>query len=209
MLNKKSKNVVQDYANIQLKRIAIETLRYTGLKEINELIKKEELYVITKNEKGEINSLDLNTTVLNEALIITSKNVRSKLKEIEQGKNLPEEMHKNVLSNKMKEGIIYMVPLGIATGNSFFTYLGPKVPVKIEYSGNVGIDVITNIKTYGINNALLEAYIRVEVIQKAILPFSTKEIKVISNIPIVIKVINGTVPYYIPNINKSYSLPSN
>lgn len=209
VLNKKSKNVVQDYANIQLKRITIEALRNTGLNEINNLIKKEELYIITKNEKGEINSIDLNTSLLNETLIVVSKNVRSKLKEIEMGKNLPEEMYKNILDNKMKDGIIYMVPLGIATGNSFFTYLGPKIPVKIEYSGNVGIDVMTNIKPYGINNALLEAYIHVEVTQKAILPFSSKEIKVISNIPIIIKVINGTVPYYVPNINSTYSLPSN
>ena len=107
------------------------------------------------------------------------------------------------------KGIIYEIPSGVVFNNAFLSNVGPKVPVKIKYSGNVGLDVKTRVEKYGINSALVEVYIYVEVTQRTILPFQSKDIKLTSEIPVVMKVIKGNAPYYLSGTNGSYNLPIN
>ena len=194
---------------MQTKKIGIEVLRNAGLKEVNENFKNKNLFKTTVNNNNEIESIDFDTGLINESLIIVAKNVRKRLKEVEQGKNLPSEMYDDLLDKKLKKGIIYLVPLGVASGNSFFSNFGPYIPVKIKYTGTVGLDVKTKVKNYGINSALIEVYVHVEVTQKTIIPFRSKEIKLTSEIPVIMKVVKGTVPNYISNSDRTYNLPIN
>lgn len=203
VFDEKATPIIKNYANVQTKRIGIEILRSVATKEVNKVIKSNELFKITKDNTGKIESIDFDTTVVNEALIVASKNVRSRLKEIEKGKNLPMELSEG----NGKDGVIFYVPIGIILGNSFLSDIGPKIPVKIKYSGNVGLDVKTRVKEYGINSALIEIYIYIEVTQRTILPFSSNDVKLHSEIPIVMKVIKGDMPNYLVDYNKEYSLP--
>ncbi len=209
ILNKKAMPVIMNYASVQTKKIGIEVLRNTGTDELNELIDNNNLFSVTQNNNGEIESIDFNTSVINEALKIIAKNVRKRLKEVEKGKNLPDEIYENILDKKLKNGIIYEVPIGVVFGDSLFSNIGPKIPVKIKYSGNVSLDIKTRVSEYGLNSALIEVYVLVEVTQRTILPFQSKDIKLSSEIPIVIKVIKGSIPYYLQGINETYSLPMN
>lgn len=209
ILNKKAMPVIMNYASVQTKKIGIEVLRNTGTDELNELIDNNNLFSVTQNNNGEIESIDFNTSVINEALKIIAKNVRKRLKEVEKGKNLPDEIYENILDKKLKNGIIYEVPVGVVFGDSLFSNIGPKIPVKIKYSGNVSLDIKTRVSEYGLNSALIEVYVLVEVTQRTILPFHSKDIKLSSEIPIVIKVIKGSIPYYLQGINETYSLPMN
>lgn len=209
ILNKKAMPVIMNYASVQTKKIGIEVLRNTGTDELNELIDNNNLFSVTQNNNGEIESIDFNTSVINEALKIIAKNVRKRLKEVEKGKNLPDEIYENILDKKLKNGIIYEVPVGVVFGDSLFSNIGPKIPVKIKYSGNVSLDIKTRVSEYGLNSALIEVYVLVEVTQRTILPFQSKDIKLSSEIPIVIKVIKGSIPYYLQGINETYSLPMN
>ncbi len=209
ILNKRAIPILANYMEVQTKRMGIEVLRNTGSEELNKLLKNNKYYEIVKNNDGEIESINFDTTILNEALIIVSKNVRKKLNELEEGKNLPSEMFYNNLNKKIKNKIVYMMPIGIVFNNAFLYNLGPKIPVKIEYSGNVGLDVKTSVKAYGVNSALIEVYVYVEVTQRTILPFTSKDTKLTSKIPIVLKVVKGSVSNYMSNNNPSYSLPLN
>lgn len=207
VLNNKAMPVIMNYASVQTKKIGIEVLRSVGTKDINKLISGQDVFTIIKNNNGEIESIDFDTVFINNALIIISKNVRARLKEVEEGQNLPEEMYSDIGNKSLKNGIIYEVPIGVAFGNSFFANVGPKIPVKIKYSGNVGLDVKTKVSEYGLNSALIEVYIYVEVTQRTILPFQSKDVKITSEIPVVMKVVKGNIPNYISGINQSYSLP--
>lgn len=209
VLSKKTIPILASYMEVQTKRMGIEVLRNTGNEELTKLLKNNKYYEIVKNNDGEIESIDFDTTILNEALIIVAKNVRKRLNELEEGKNLPSEMFYNNLNKKVKNKIVYMVPIGVVFDNAFLYNLGPKIPVKIEYSGNVGLDVKTSVKEYGINSALIEVYVYVEVTQRTILPFTSKDTKLTSKIPIILKVVKGSVSNYISNNNPSYSLPLN
>ena len=209
VLNKKAMPVIMSYASVQTEKIGIEVLRSTGMNELNELLENNNLFEMIKNNNGEIESIDFNASIINDALQIIAKNVRKRLKEVEKGKNLPDEIYESIMDKKLKNGIIYEVPVGVVFGNSIFSNIGPKIPVKIKYSGNVGLDVKTRVSEYGINSALIEVYVLVEVTQKTILPFQSKDVKIKSEIPIVIKVVKGSIPYYLQGINETYSLPMN
>ena len=207
ILNKRFIPILASYMQVQTKRMAIEVLRNTGSNDLKKLLKNNNYYEIVKNNKGEIESIDFDTTVLNDALIIVANNVKKRLKEIEKGENLPDEMFYNNLNKKINNKIVYMVPLGIVFNNAFLYNIGPKIPVKIEYSGNVGLDIKTSVKEYGVNSALIEVYVYVEVTQRMILPFQSKDTKLVSKIPIILKVVKGSVSSYISNNNPSYNLP--
>ena len=191
ILNKRIVPILVKEANVDAKKSSINILRNAGLYQINELLDVKEVYSITKNNKGEIESVDFNIPVLNEALIIIAKNVRNKLKEEENN------------NNKM----LYNMPLGLVSNNFLFYQTGPKVPVKIKYKGNVTLDLKTRVKDYGINSALIEIYIEASVIQTAVVPFKSDDIKVKADIPIVLKVIKGTNSNIMTSKSSTYSLP--
>jgi len=207
LLNKYAMPIILEYASVQTKRMSIEVLRGVGLQEVNKFLKDKELFIIDKNNKGEIESINFDTVLINETLLLIAKNVRGRLKEVENGENLPDEVYFNRDISKLKKGIIFEVPSGIIFKNAFLADVGPKIPVKIKYSGNVGLDVKTSVTEYGINSAIVKVYIYVEVNQNTILPFKSKTVKASSEIPVVIKLVKGNIPNYISGYNNSYNLP--
>ena len=209
ILNNKLSPSIIKYSNNKMKRLGIEVLRNVGLKEVNELVKNKELYVINKNNDGDIESIDFNTALLNEALLKVAKNARKRLKEIELEQNFPEEFYIKTKNNRLKEGIVFEVPLGLLSNNIFFNSFGPKIPIRVNYLGNVSLDVKSRVTNYGINNALIEIYVYIEVIQEVVIPFKTKEEVLSSEIPIIIQVVKGNGLSYINGLNNSYSLPLN
>lgn len=55
---------------------------------------------------------------------------------------------------------------------------------------------MTEVKTYGINNALLEILLKVTVNMYVGLPFKSEEVTVTVSSPLVLKMITGDIPQY-------------
>ena len=72
----------------------------------------------------------------------------------------------------------------------------PKIPIKLELIGNIICYIKTDIKNYGINDALITIYIDVVAEEKILLPFSSTTTKIETKIPIVMKLIEGDIPSY-------------
>ena len=115
ILNKKAMPAIMNYASVQTKRVGIEVLRSTGTKEVNKLLNDSNLFITNKNESGEIETIDFNTGVINEALIIVSKNVRKRLKEVEGiGSKKIDQIVKSFEENRVLRNIIIeLSPYGI------------------------------------------------------------------------------------------------
>ena len=185
--------IIINYAEKQARKVAIAVIIASANAKIME-IDTETLFKETKD------GIDYNPAALMKALEQISKNVRLYLKKIENGKiddlNITNISYINVSKKKQKKGIIYEVPTGIIFNNGLLANLGPKIPVRLNLIGDITTDIKTNIKEYGINNALIEISVNVKVTEQVVLPFDTKEIKVETNIPLAIKVIKGDVPGY-------------
>ena len=202
-VNKNISPKLKNYAELELKKISsiiiTESINIDDLEKLN----VNEICIITKNEKNEILTVDINTVILNKIIRNATTNIQEKLKKLELG-IIDENNRKN------KNGVVLEIPSGEIYNNFLFNNLVPKIPVKIKILGDMKTKINSNIKNYGINNALIEISLDITVTEKVILPISTSEINVTQTIPITIKLVTGTVPnYYSNGINKSetFSIP--
>lgn len=191
---------LMEYAEIQAKKFVTLLINSAVTESIGEDLDADSLFLITKDSNGEIRSIDLDPVKVNRLLSNTTNSVQVNLQHIERGEidklTLMDDTLRDYDPNDLKKGVIGNIPTGVIFKNALLSNLGPKFPIRLKIMG----DIITNIKTkvtnYGINNAVIEVSIQVDVTTQAILPFSSKVIKVSSDIPLTIKLMQGDVPSY-------------
>lgn len=168
-------------------------VKETGMKIISEnvsdkiidILDKEELFNIDKDNNGNIESIDYNTKVVNEILKEVSNVSYNNFKKYE----------------KERDGVVSYIPIFSGSKNIFFSNLGPKVPIKLILDGNVITSLETNVKEYGYNSALIEISVRIEANTEVILPFKTTNEKIVNIVPVSIKIVEGNVT---PLLDKNY-----
>ena len=96
--------------------------------------------------------------------------------------------------NEYYNSMIGEIPLGLIFNNSLLKNFGPRLKVRVDMIGDVISQLETEVKPYGINNALVEVRVRIEAGVRVILPLTSKEIKVNNIIPISINIVNGKIP---------------
>lgn len=190
--------VIMQQAQIDCKKMAINIIKNSLNDEVLNILDEDELFYIVQNKNGEVQTIDFNPVVVNKFLSETTSIVSDNLKKLESGEvsNISFINSEDYDIKNLKNGVISEIPMGIITNNVLLSNLGPKIPVKINLVGNVVSSIETNISNYGINNAIVEIYAKVEVTEEVIIPFQTKRIKVVNNIPIAIKIVQGQVPDY-------------
>ena len=207
-INKKVSPVLLSYAESSVRKLTNLIINKAISKQLAEDLNIENLFIITKDGNGEIKTIDFNPTLVNKTLTIITNNIQLNLKYLEEGNidllELPDNIDININEEKISKGIIYEIPSGVIFDNAILANIGPKIPVKLSIIGDIVSTVNTKVTNYGINNALIEVSIIVEVEEMVILPITTKKIKVESSIPVAIKLIQGTVPeYYFNGIDKN------
>ncbi len=203
LISKKITPLLMIYAEKKSKTIANSIITQAVNNEILSDIDKNNLFVEVKDKNGNIISTNFDPLVVNKILNKVSSYVELYLEELETGKveelKLSRKLKKTYGLKNTRKGIVYDIPSGVVFNNALLSNLGPKVPVKINLNGDVITNINTEVKDYGINNALIKVNINVKVYMQVIIPFNTKEIVVNSDIPIVMRIIKGEVPnYYYP-----------
>ena len=204
--------ILMNYAELETKKLSSIVINRAVNKQLANGMNIDEMFNIIKNDNGEIATIDFNPAIVNKVLNTTTNVVLINLKAIEEGNIDFIELPDILISNdkdKLKNGIIYEIPLGTITNSGFLSNLGPKIPIKLNIIGSVESNVKTNIKEYGINNALVEIYIRISVTEQINVPFISKRVTVTSDIPVALKVIQGSVPkYYGGTLSKQSNIVS-
>lgn len=142
-----------------------------------------------------LNNIDTNN------LINIIKNKNDEITEVDFDINEGEKILTNVVDamNKktgryMSEGYIMEVPIGYITSNPLFVNLGPKIPIKIMATDVVYGNVKTRITEYGINNAMVEVYLELNIKINVALPIVHETYSFSYNYLLASKIINGKVP---------------
>ena len=186
-INKKVIPILLNYAEIETTRIATSIIN-RAVMEGNAVFNADELFIMTKDETNEIKSVDFNPAIVNKILV-----------------NLTENVQKNLLNiQNENEAVIYEIPIGVVYNNALLSNLGPKIPVRLNLVGDILSNIETKITNYGINNALIEIFVSLEVRNQVILPFTSKVVVIKTLIPVALKLTQGTVPkYYINGMSES------
>ena len=198
------------YAEVEVGRIARYVVNYAvTTKNIKEL-EFNNLFIVSKNSNDEIQTVDFDPVVVNTVLNAITETVIAHFKAIEEGNldliDLSNSFLINTSIDKLKQGIIAEIPIGIVTGNTLLSNLGPKLPVKLSIAGEIESELQTEIKYYGINNALITVYVNINVSEQIYMPIATGRIVISQKIPIAIKLMQGVVPNaYFGNLD-SYSV---
>lgn len=174
------------YAKIESKKIGIDIVSKNVSDEVIKVLDKENIFDIEKDNNGNIELIDYNTKTVNKILSVASKTVVKNFDDIE----------------KKDDGIVAKVPMGIVTNNLFLENLGPKVPIRLSLVGNVLTSLKTRVKEYGINSALVEISIRIEANVEVLVPLRVEQIKIVNEVPISIKIVEGNVSSLISSYNQ-------
>ncbi len=202
LINKKVTPLMMIMAKEETNKISTIVINDAIKKQVVDGISFDKLF-ITTYENGEIATIDFDSVMVNKVLSTIVQTIQSNIKYLESGNIEMLDLSSNVLAHynqdRLKQGIIYEVPLGIVYNNSFLSNLSPKIPVRINLVGSIDSGVRTKVTNYGINNALIEVYVDVEVNLQVILPFQSGGSKVKTSVPLAIKMIRGKVPEYYAN----------
>lgn len=214
-INSKLSPILFDFAELETTKLANLIINRAVAKQVTNDLDMEELFYTNQNNDGEIQTIDFNPSIVNKVLNTITNSIHLSLKAIESGNldmiEIPDSVLIEYDKDKIKKGIVFEVPLGATFKNTFLANLGPRIPVRLNLIGSINSNINTKISQYGINNALIEVSVRVEVVEKMILPLVSKDTTIVVNIPIALKIIQGRVPsYYAGGLNQNspiFSIP--
>lgn len=191
---------LMEYAELHARKLVTLLINSAITESIGEDLEAESLFLITKDSNGEIRSIDLDPIKVNRLLSNTTNSIQMNLHYIEKGEveklSLMDDVLRDYDPNDLKKGIIGNIPTGVVFRNALLSNLGPKFPIRLKIIGDIITNVYTKVTNYGINNAVVEVSIKVDVKAQAILPFSSKVVDITSDIPLTIKLLQGGVPSY-------------
>ncbi len=185
----KSKSILLNFANNQSTKIATSIINIS----LKETFKSDTNEILNMQYDGNGNFLGISidnqkANKLNYQII---DNILLNIKILESGK-----LNNLNLEYLNQNNLIYKVPIGIVYNIPAFVDISAKIPFKISFLSNVESNINTKIKEYGINNSLIEIYLKIILNIQVILPFSANKIKVTKEIPIDSRIVQGKIPQY-------------
>ena len=188
---------ISNYATVEAERFGTYMINYTK----------------TSNS-GEIQIVDFKSKKANELLENITMRIQKNLVKLENGNIKDFDLattFNGVRYRKIKSGVVCEIPEGIIFSNVLLSNTGPVIPVKFSFVGQVTSNIKTKVSSYGINSVYIEIYAHVEVKEKITMPVGSKDITVKNDIPIAMKIIQGSIPNYYQNPiisdSSQFSLP--
>lgn len=170
--SKKISKTAQVYASSEIKKIITNKITET----ISQVKVEENIFVVEKNN-DEISSINVDNAALNSIIGIINKNIQDKL-------------------DSMENTIVFKMPLLSPTNNIFLSNIGPTIPIKYKTIGNIINNLRTEVKNYGINNAVIVTYADIKIDCSVILPITIEDIEIVQTITLATKIIQGKIPSY-------------
>lgn len=94
------------------------------------------------------------------------------------------------------------IPIAYFLGSKYFLSNSFKIPISLEVVGNQDIDIKTEKVVSGLNTTIFEINLVIAVEIYVVIPFQSKKISTLTQIPIAIEILNNEIPYYYSdNIN--------
>jgi sporulation protein YunB len=201
LIDKNLNVILEQYINIEAERLTNNIVSNA----VNEIIVDEDyddfLNIVRNNNT--IEQISYNTKKINKLKNDMAIYIQKKLLFLDDGK-IDEFFISNKFKNSkfknIKKGILCEVSLGSLRNSTIFANIGPTIPLKLIFLGEVNTDIDIKIKEYGINNIMIQVYLIVDVNEQVSMPITSKKKNIIVREPISIDIINGEIPDYFSGI---------
>lgn len=168
---------LMEIARMKIKQLAVDAINDAISKKIAQSIDFRKLVEITKDEDGRIRGVHFNYNAHTRITGETTARVSQAMKEIEQSSQLS-------------------VPLGQVLESNILASIGPDIPITMVPYGAPLVTLSSQMKEAGINMVMATIYIDIQVQVKVVIPFTTNEETVRTQIPLSQILIVGDVPYF-------------
>lgn len=210
-LSKKINPIFMSYAESETRKLMTLVINKSLTKELTLKDEIDNIYHITKSNNEDIQIIDFDSKEVTKFLNNITNLIQNNLKAIEEGNIDLIDLEENTLDkydkDSLKKGIIYEIPILAATNSSLLSNIGPRIPVRFYLIGDVTSNVETEVKEYGINNALVKLSIRINVSGRVNLPFVSENVTVDMVIPVSMKIIQGKIPeFYLDGFKSTSNL---
>lgn len=208
-IGKKLNPTIRNYSTVEAKRFGTFIINYSLDKDFLKSLNGD-IFETTNNNKGEIQMIDFKTKEVNEVLEKATAKVQKQLIDLENGNidnmNIADTF-KGLQYEKIKNGVVCELPMGVVFSNVLFSNSGPIIPIKFNFIGQVLTNLNTKVETYGINSVYIEVKLHIEITELITMPLKTEEVKIETDVPLTIKVIQGSIPnYYQQQLQKDSSI---
>lgn len=208
-IGKKLNPTIRNYSTVEAKRFGTFIVNYSLDKDFLKSLNGD-IFETTNNNKGEIQMIDFKTKEVNEVLEKATAKVQKQLIDLENGNidnmNIADTF-KGLRYEKIKNGVVCELPMGVVFSNVLFSNSGPIIPIKFNFIGQVLTNLNTKVETYGINSVYIEVKLHIEITELITMPLKTEEVKIETDVPLTIKVIQGSIPnYYQQQLQKDSSI---
>ena len=136
ILNNKIMPKILAYASISTEKLGTIIINDAVSKKVLENLNTNDLFIITRNNKDEIVSIDFNTIIVNKILTTATHQIEVSLTYLEKDEIAAIDLPSNIILTKNQKGIYFLIPSGVAINPNFLANVGPKIPVKSEYTGS-------------------------------------------------------------------------
>ena len=88
------------------------------------------------------------------------------------------------------------IPLGQLCSKALFANMGPNIKIETSPMSSYTTDLFTETSEFGINNTLLEVYIKATISIEAFIPLKSQNITLETKIYLISEVLQGSIPIY-------------
>lgn len=154
----------------------------------------DDVLIVNKNKNEEIILLDFNMNNSYNILRNIISNLEDSILNVQQG-NLDDLFFEDddIIS---KDGFLIKFPLGMVSNYTFLNNLGPRISLKVQIGGSVVAGFETKITDYGINNSLIQVFVKCNLTEKVFFPLNVKKINFEYEFLVASKIIQGKIPTY-------------
>ena len=201
LIDKRMYIILDQYIDFEVERLTNNIIN----KEINEKITEKDLRDLFIIEEKEEARISYNTKKLNNIKNEITTYIQDVLINLDDGKVdnyfIPNRI-KTGRFKKIKNGIICDVSIGSLRGSTIFANIGPSIPMKLIFTGQIKSDINIKVKEYGINNAMIEIDLIMEIQEQVSMPVTSKKKTIKIKSPLTIDIVKGKIPSYYGGVLK-------
>lgn len=190
-INLKLKKSLDGYISVESERVVSHVINQS-IKDINYSPK----YYL--NDNNENISYDFSS--INKYKDLLSNRIQYYFSLIEKGdyRKYPEStlQYNKRKYRSVKKGYMCEMSFNSLFDSVIFANIGPTVPVKLSFVGDVNVNIDIKTKEYGINNVIVEIYGVVDITNKISMPIGKEKILVRVKEPITVDIVRGSIPDY-------------
>ncbi len=188
--------ILNPYIDIEVERLTNNIVN----REVHKQMKEITMLPSTQNQNfSKFEKLSYNTWEINQLKIKIAGAIEDTLSQLENGKMDEYFLPKRIQSGRfqaIRGGIVCDVSIGSLRGSTMFANIGPTIPIKLTFTGQVQSDVDVEVKEYGLNSAFVEVVLVFQIKEQVSMPLSSRQKTIVVKEPISMDIIQGDVPRY-------------